>query len=221
MTLDSKICKKKYINNLFKKTIYKTRYKYFRSGIIYAQNWRVCELLKCILTIQKQLTNRPRVMTNQTVRPQVKIWDTWKTWKYLNINDSFHLKDLEISKYIREWKGRWTIKKNICHIIYFCNNTIIVQVRYIIIETKEFARIWYNGFLIPHEYSGEGFYAPRTSPEYSCGKRNPLYPIRADSFVSIVLYPMLVSLYLYVCHNYYLCWKYIYIIWIIYFFNFQ
>ena len=31
-------------------------------------------------------------------------------------------------------------------------------------------------------------YAPRPSPEYSCGKRNPLYPIRATSFVSIVLY---------------------------------
>jgi hypothetical protein len=29
------------INNLFKKTIYKTRYRYFRSGIIYVQNWRV------------------------------------------------------------------------------------------------------------------------------------------------------------------------------------
>jgi hypothetical protein len=27
---------------------------------------------------------------------------------------------------------------------------------YIIIETKEFARIGYNGFLFPHEYSGEG-----------------------------------------------------------------
>jgi hypothetical protein len=30
--------------------------------------------------------------------------------------------------------------------------------------------------------------APRPSPEYECGKRNPLYPIRASSFVSIVLY---------------------------------
>jgi hypothetical protein len=29
---------KKNINNLFKKAIYKTRYKYFRSGIIYVQN---------------------------------------------------------------------------------------------------------------------------------------------------------------------------------------
>jgi hypothetical protein len=43
-----------------------------------------------------------------------------------------------------------------CHTIYFFNNTIIVQVRYIIIETKEFDRIGYNGFLFPHEYSGEG-----------------------------------------------------------------
>ena len=38
----------------------------------------------------------------------------------------------------------------------FFNNTIIVQVRYIIIETKEVARIGYNGFLFPHSYSGDG-----------------------------------------------------------------
>jgi hypothetical protein len=31
-------------------------------------------------------------------------------------------------------------------------------------------------------------YAPRPSPEYSCGKGNPLYPIWAASFVSIILY---------------------------------
>jgi hypothetical protein len=30
--------------------------------------------------------------------------------------------------------------------------------------------------------------APRPSPEYECGKRNPLYPIRATSFVSIIMY---------------------------------
>jgi hypothetical protein len=46
--------------------IYKTPDKYFWSGIIYVQNWRVCELLKCILAIQKQLTNRPQVIPNQT-----------------------------------------------------------------------------------------------------------------------------------------------------------
>jgi len=40
---------------------------------------------------------------------------------------------------------------------YFINyNIIIVQVRYITIETKEAARIEYNRFLFPHEYSGEG-----------------------------------------------------------------
>ena len=38
----------------------------------------------------------------------------------------------------------------------FFNNTIIVQDRYIIIETKAFARIGYNRFLFPHSYSGDG-----------------------------------------------------------------
>jgi hypothetical protein len=36
--------------------IYKAQYKYFKSGVIYVQNGRVCELLKYILAIQKQLT---------------------------------------------------------------------------------------------------------------------------------------------------------------------
>jgi hypothetical protein len=44
--------------------------------------------------------------------------------------------------------------------IYF----IILSIGYSTIETKEAARIGYNGFLFLHEYS--------------CGKRNPLYPIR-------------------------------------------
>ena len=42
-----------------------------------------------------------------------------------------------------------------CHTICFFN-TIIVQVRYIIIETKEVARNGYNGYLFPHSYSGDG-----------------------------------------------------------------
>lgn len=33
-------------------------------------------------------------------------------------------------------------------------------------------------------------YAPRASHEYSCGRRNSLYPILAVSFASIVLYLM-------------------------------
>jgi hypothetical protein len=40
----------------------------------------------------------------------------------------------------------------------------------------------YNGFIFPHKYSGEG------RGEYECGKGNPLYPIRATSFVSIIIY---------------------------------
>jgi hypothetical protein len=35
-------------------------------------------------------------------------------------------------------------------------------------------------------------FLPRPSPEYSCGKRNPLDPILSASFVSIVLYPIIV-----------------------------
>ena len=38
----------------------------------------------------------------------------------------------------------------------FFNNTIIVQIRYIIIETNEFSHIGYNGILFPHSYSGDG-----------------------------------------------------------------
>jgi hypothetical protein len=47
-------------------------------------------------------TNEPTASNNKSDRLQVNIWDTWKTLKYLNINDSFHLKELEISKYKRE-----------------------------------------------------------------------------------------------------------------------
>jgi hypothetical protein len=50
---------------------------------------------------------------------------------------------------------------------YYCTT----WVRYIIIETREFSRIGYNGFLFPHSYSGDGLgatYAPRPSPEYEC-----------------------------------------------------
>ena len=45
--------------------------------------------------------------------------------------------------------------------IFMNYNIIVVQVRYISIETKEVARIGHIGFLFP--------------PEYSCGKRNPVF----------------------------------------------
>ena len=52
----------------------------------------------------------------------------------------------------------------------------LISIRYSTIETKETARIEYNGFIC----------APWPSPEYSCGKRNPSYQIRITSLVSIV-----------------------------------
>ena len=60
----------------------------------------------------KQLTNQPQVITNQTDH---SLGEHLGHLKYLNINDSFHLKDLEISKYKRESKTRMPI--NFCCLI--------------------------------------------------------------------------------------------------------
>jgi hypothetical protein len=46
---------------------------------------------------------------------------------------------------------------------YIFSTLFIVQVGYIIIETKEFARIGYNRFLFPHSYSGDGLGATNLS----------------------------------------------------------
>jgi len=60
MNLDSKLCFKNKISTACLSklliNIYKTQYKYFKSGVIYVQKERVPELLKYILAIQKQLT---------------------------------------------------------------------------------------------------------------------------------------------------------------------
>ena len=56
-------------------------------GIIYVRNWRVCELLKYILTIQ-QTTNELTTNNYKLDRPYMNIWDTWQTLKYLNINEN-------------------------------------------------------------------------------------------------------------------------------------
>jgi hypothetical protein len=63
--------------------------------MIYVQNWRVRELLNILSQYKNQLTNRPHVISNQT--------------NHLGENLG-HLKDLEISKYKREWKGCMAIK---------------------------------------------------------------------------------------------------------------
>ena len=55
-------------------------------------------------------TNEPTASNSKSDRPQVNIWDTWKTLKCLNIDDSFHSKGLEISRYKWELKARMWIK---------------------------------------------------------------------------------------------------------------
>ena len=51
--------------------------------------------------------------------------------------------------------------------------------------------------LFPHSYSGDGIGVAHLGLHLSthAGKRNPLYPIRSASFVSIVLYHILVCRY--------------------------
>ena len=97
---------------MFKKAID----QYIQDTIQVFQIWHnVCSELTSMWTFKMysrniQATNEPTASNNKSDRPQVNIWDTWKTWKYLNINDSFHLKGLEISKYKRESKARMQIK---------------------------------------------------------------------------------------------------------------
>jgi hypothetical protein len=43
-------------------------------------------------------TNEPTASNNKSDRPQVKIWDTWKTLKYLNINEN--RKDVDRYKFV-------------------------------------------------------------------------------------------------------------------------
>jgi hypothetical protein len=61
--------------------------------------------------------------------------------------------------------------------------------RYSTIEIKEAARIGYSGFLFCISTQGKAeVRSTKASPEYECGKRYPLYPLRATSFVSIIMY---------------------------------
>jgi hypothetical protein len=105
---------------------------------------------------------------------------------YLDISRSFKWKESFIFRYFKVFQvshiftcglsdllllavGSLVILcKNICHTIYFCNSTIIVQVRYIIIETKEATRIGYNGFLFPHSYSGDDLDATHLGLHLRC-----------------------------------------------------
>jgi hypothetical protein len=69
----------------------------------------------------------------------------------------------------------------------------ICKVRYIIIETKEFARIGYNRFLFQHSYSGDSLGTMHLGRHLSthAEKKNLLYPIR-DKFLSVNVLSILV-----------------------------
>jgi hypothetical protein len=65
---------------------------------------------------------------------------------------------------------RWEQKRTEGYIIVFIYYTLPfsrcgIGYNYIIIETKEFARIGYNGFLFPHSYSGDGLGATHAEKE--------------------------------------------------------
>ena len=106
---------------------------------------------------------------------------------FLNLKESYKILDVFFSRISLLLKPHTSQPDNRMCLIILSNRSSrhFIDSLYIlpIIETKEFDRIGYNGFLFPHELSA--------SPDYSCGKRNPLYPIRSASFVSIVLYPIL------------------------------
>ena len=74
------------------------------------------------------------------------------------------------------------------HFLFY--NTVIVEVKYITIEIKEAARIGYSGFICSHSLSGKGL--GDSNLGIHLRKRNPLYPMRAVSFLSIVLHLMLI-----------------------------
>ena len=128
---------------------------------------------KAIVNAASNITYRPLIEADDTGRCTLIIWPIFGTrlisLKWGNYLNSFSNKTVTISL---DRRKKW-IK---CHTIFVFNNTIIVQVRYIIIETKEVARNGYSGFLFPHSYSR--------------GKKPSFYPIRATSFVSIIMYLM-------------------------------
>jgi hypothetical protein len=87
MTLDIKLCKKKISTICLKK-------QYTRHDTIFQIWYNLCSELTSMWTFKMysrntKTTNEPTASNNKSDRPQVKIWDTLKTLKYLNINDFF------------------------------------------------------------------------------------------------------------------------------------
>jgi hypothetical protein len=92
---------------------------------------------------------------------------------------------LMTDKHWKRWHYYHIYRRYKAVTIYFFNNTIIVQVRYKRICPYWISRVSFSAFVLRWR---PWCYAHRPSPEYSCGKKTPSYPIRAASFISIVLY---------------------------------
>ena len=102
---------------------------------------------KVIVNAVYNITYRPLIEADDTGRCTLIIWPIFRTrlisfiwsFKWWNYFNSFSNKTVTISVDRQHKYGL-----NVIPFVFF-NNTIIVQVRYIIIETKEVARIGYNG----------------------------------------------------------------------------
>jgi hypothetical protein len=86
-----------------------------------------------------------------------QIWNicivSCKTLKYLNINDSFHLKDLEISKYKCESKARMAIKfccliKYLYRVLYILIYCFFKQIVDIFFKESLLSRVIYTNYRV-------------------------------------------------------------------------
>jgi hypothetical protein len=75
MTLDSNFCLKKISTICLNWSIYT---RYFRSGRIYVQNWRVRKLLKCILAYPCLKITHINILRNV-----VDVFGTLTTWRHM------------------------------------------------------------------------------------------------------------------------------------------
>ena len=97
---------------------------------------------------------------------------TW-SFKCDNYSNSFSNKTVTISMDCRKKNGL-----NVIPFAYF-NNTIIVQLRYLLLKQKKLPVLEITDFF---------FAFVLREPDYSSGKKTSFYPIRATSFISIIMY---------------------------------
>ena len=72
----------------------------------------------------------------------------------------------------------------------FSTTLLLYKLDTLLLKQRNFLVLDITGFFFRIRTQVTALVLPRPPPEYSCGKRNPLYPIQAAFFVSIVLYPI-------------------------------